>query len=52
MFKLMPKTVFRFYSAFIRALNNVIGGISFVVVARAFGVQKAAPPAELTLAKA
>jgi hypothetical protein len=49
----MPKTVFRIYSAIIRAANNVVGGISFVVIARMFGVQKAAaPPAEPALAKA
>lgn len=46
---MMPKTAFRLYSAIIRALNNIVGGISFVVIARAFGVQKAAEPA---LAKA
>jgi hypothetical protein len=49
----MPKAVFRLYSAVIRALNNVVGGISFVIIARMFGVQKAAaPPAEPALAKA
>lgn len=47
----MPKTAFRLYSAVIRALNNVVGGISFVVIARMFGVQKAAEPAP-ALAKA
>lgn len=48
---MMPKTAFRLYSAFIRALNNVVGGISFVIIARVFGVQKS-PPAEPVLAKA
>jgi hypothetical protein len=46
----MPQAAFRLYSAIIRAINNVIGGISFVVVARAFGVQKSAAPAELAKA--
>jgi hypothetical protein len=49
----MPITVFRFYSAIIRAINNMVGGISFVVIARMFGVQKAPPTEkELALAKA
>ena len=48
----MPLTVFRIYQAAIRALNNVIGGISFVTLARILGVQKsgsvpvAEPPKE------
>jgi len=48
----MPLTAFRLYSAFIRALNNMVGGISFVIIARMFGVQKAPPAAEPALAKA
>jgi hypothetical protein len=40
----MPQAVFRLYSAVIRAVNNMVGGISFVIVARMFGVQKAAAP--------
>jgi hypothetical protein len=32
--------VFRAYSATIRGLNNIVGGISFVTIARVFGVQK------------
>ncbi|GAX76058.1 hypothetical protein CEUSTIGMA_g3501.t1 [Chlamydomonas eustigma] len=38
--QLMPITAFRLYQTFIRALNNVIGGISFVTLARVLGVQK------------
>ncbi|KAI8475234.1 MAG: hypothetical protein J3K34DRAFT_405046 [Monoraphidium minutum] len=44
--KAMPQAAFRLYSAVVRAANNVVGGISFVIVARAFGVQKAAAPAD------
>jgi hypothetical protein len=45
--KAMPRAAFRLYGAVVRAVNNAVGGISFVVIARAFGVQKAAeaPPA-------
>lgn len=38
--KLMPMGVFRAYSAAIRGANNIVGGISFVTIARMFGVQK------------
>lgn len=38
----MPIGVFRVYSTAIRTLNNILGGISFVTLARLFGVQKAA----------
>lgn len=49
----MPKTAFRLYSTAIRTLNNLVGGISFVIIARMFGVQKSAtPPAEPAVAKA
>jgi hypothetical protein len=40
--KVMPQAAFRLYGAVVRAVNNAVGGISFVVIARAFGVQKAA----------
>jgi hypothetical protein len=39
--KVLPMTLFRVYSAAIRAFNNIIGGMSFVVMARVLGVQKA-----------
>lgn len=39
--KVMPIGVFRGYSAVIRGLNNIVGGMSFVTIARMFGVQKA-----------
>ena len=45
MVKVMPQTAFRLYGAAVRAVNNAVGGISFVVIARAFGVQKSAAPA-------
>lgn len=38
--KVMPMGLFRAYSAGIRGLNNIVGGISFVTIARMFGVQK------------
>jgi hypothetical protein len=38
--KVMPMGLFRAYSAVIRGLNNIVGGISFVTIARMFGVQK------------
>jgi hypothetical protein len=44
--KVMPTAAFRLYGAVIRAINNAVGGISFVVIARAFGVQKAAEAPE------
>lgn len=40
--KVMPIAVFRVYSAIIRGLNNILGGISFVTLARMTGVQKSA----------
>uniref|UniRef100_A0A7S0S1J2 Uncharacterized protein n=1 Tax=Chlamydomonas leiostraca TaxID=1034604 RepID=A0A7S0S1J2_9CHLO len=43
--KVMPIPAFRVYQALIRAGNNVVGGISFVTLARIMGVQKAAAPA-------
>jgi hypothetical protein len=36
----MPIGLFRAYSAVIRGLNNILGGISFVTLARMTGVQK------------
>jgi hypothetical protein len=43
--KVMPMGIFRAYSAAIRGLNNIVGGISFVTIARMFGVQKSGPSA-------
>lgn len=40
--KVMPVGAFRLYQAFIRAANNVVGGMSFVTLARILGTQKAA----------
>jgi hypothetical protein len=38
--RVMPMGLFRTYSAVIRGLNNIVGGMSFVTIARLFGVQK------------
>ena len=38
--------LFRTYSAVIRGANNIVGGMSFVTIARLFGVQKAGKPKE------
>mmetsp|Transcript_27654 Transcript_27654/g.74841 ORF Transcript_27654/g.74841 Transcript_27654/m.74841 type:complete len:348 (+) Transcript_27654:42-1085(+) len=43
--KVMPLPLFRTYNVGVRAGNNVVGGISFVTLARILGVQKAAEPA-------
>lgn len=50
--KVMPIPAFRVYQALIRAGNNVLGGISFVTLARIMGVQKAAAPAAAAAAEA
>ena len=42
---IMPTSLFRLFTSIIRGLNNMAGGISFVVVAKALGVQKAAEAA-------
>jgi Protein RETICULATA-related len=39
---LLPPGVFRAWSVAIRTANNVAGGVSFVLLARALGVQQAA----------
>lgn len=41
----MPSGLFRLFTSVVRGVNNAIGGISFVVIAKVFGVQKAAEPA-------
>ncbi len=38
----MPSSLFRIFTSIIRGLNNMAGGISFVMIAKALGVQKAA----------
>lgn len=40
--RVMPMGLFRAYSAVIRGANNIVGGMSFVTIARLFGVQKSA----------
>lgn len=50
--KVMPMPLFRGYSAAIRGLNNIVGGISFVTIARLFGVQKSGSAATPALAEA
>ena len=41
---MMPTGAFRLVTSLFRSVNNVIGGISFVFIAKMFGVQKAAEP--------
>ena len=41
----MPSSVFRIFTSVVRGANNMGGGISFVMIAKALGVQKAAEPA-------
>lgn len=38
----MPLPAFRIYQAVIRGANNIVGGMSFVMLARLMGTQKAA----------
>ena len=42
---LIPSSIFRIYSFLLRSANNVVGGISFVMLARILGVQKSAEAA-------
>lgn len=48
--KAMPVVAFRVYQAVIRGANNIVGGISFVTLARLLGVQKAATPEIVAIA--
>lgn len=41
----MPSTLFRIFTSVVRGLNNMVGGVSFVMIAKALGVQKAADAA-------
>ena len=40
----IPSGLFRLFSAVVRSLNNMVGGVSFVMIAKVLGVQKAAEP--------
>lgn len=42
---IMPSTLFRIFTSVVRGLNNMVGGVSFVMIAKALGVQKAADAA-------
>jgi hypothetical protein len=39
---MLPSSVFRILTSVVRGLNNMVGGTSFVFIAKALGVQKAA----------
>lgn len=41
----MPISAFRVYQAVVRGSNNIVGGMSFVTLARILGTQKASAPA-------
>lgn len=41
----VPSSAFRLITSVIRGANNMAGGISFVMIAKALGVQKAAEAA-------
>jgi hypothetical protein len=41
----MSTGAFRLFTSVIRGANNAVGGVSFVMLAKLFGVQKAAEPA-------
>lgn len=43
---MVPQSAFRLMTTLVRTANNVIGGISFVTIAKVFGVQKSAEPSE------
>lgn len=42
---LLPSSAFRLLTSVIRGVNNMAGGVSFVMIAKALGVQKAAEAA-------
>ena len=42
---LLPSTAFRVYTSLVRGLNNLVGGVSFGLLVKALGVQKAADAA-------
>jgi hypothetical protein len=41
---IMPQSAFRLFTSVVRGANNAIGGVSFVTLAKLFGVQKSAEP--------
>lgn len=41
---IMPQSSFRLLTSVVRSANNVIGGMSFVTIAKVLGVQKSAEP--------
>lgn len=43
---LLPSTLFRLYTSLVRGLNNLAGGMSYVLLVKALGVQKAAAKEE------
>jgi hypothetical protein len=43
---IMSPSTFRLLTSVVRSANNVVGGISFVTLAKLFGVQKAAEQEE------
>ena len=48
----MSPSTFRLLTSILRTVNNVLGGISFVVLAKVFGVQSSAGDEKKTCAKA
>lgn len=44
---MMPSSAFRVVTSVVRSANNVVGGISFVTLAKLFGVQKSAEIVEV-----
>ena len=48
----LSPTAFRALTSVLRTANNVLGGISFVILAKVFGVQSSAGDARKTSAKA
>lgn len=47
---MLPGSLFRIITSGVRGVNNVLGGISFVILARILGVQKAQDEAEKKVA--
>lgn len=45
----MPSALFRLYASVVRGANNLAGGVTFVVLAKALGVQEAAGPVPIQL---
>jgi hypothetical protein len=42
----LSPALFRLYSPILRGANNLLGGVTFVMLAKAMGVQKAVEPVE------